>query len=546
MPASTEIDSRTANAACARTLAGRAELDITLDGLEPAQERGAADAVACQVRFELAETPRQQRPEGAAGVWFDLLAAARSEALGADWLPGIATNLAAYHATCQPMRAFAYTAFRGNLADSCPPAFRQALANLATLLSDPDSFALAARRLSLEMAGTDADIVSSVPSDGEYADQVTQEAGDNGELSEEGTLQQSTEGMPGVPPPPLPEALGRDYRAWTNRYDRVVQARHLASIGQLDQLRTRLDNELLPYRHLVARMAHQLQRLLLARQRRYWSFDQEDGQLDSSRLARLIAAPARAQVFRVEQESAFPRTCVTLLLDNSGSMRGHPVTVAALTADILACALERCGIPVEVLGFTTLGWQDNPAAKDWEKAGRPTNPGRLNPLRHIVYKDMDTPWRRARRDIGLLLQDGLLKENIDGEAVAWAAQRLLRRPEARRLLIVVSDGAPMDKATVAANPRGYLDRHLYEVIAWLEKNTNIELRAIGIGHQVSRYYRHAIQLRRVDDLGTALMRGMGGWLGSQSEGYRKRAVNVGHASGHPGISLGTAVARGKI
>jgi len=260
-------------------------------------------------------------------------------------------------------------------------------------------------------------------------------------------------------------------------------------------------------------MAHQLQRLLLARQCRYWSQDHDDGHLDPSRLAPLIAAPTRAQVFRIEEESSFPRTCVTLLLDNSGSMRGHPITVAALTADILARALERCGIPVEILGYTTANWQDNAAAKAWEQEGHVADPGRLNALRHIIYKAMDTPWRRARRDLGLLLQDGLLKENIDGEAVAWAAQRLLRRPETRRLLIVVSDGAPMDKATHAANPRGYLDRHLHEVIAWLEKNTDIELRAIGIGHQVGRYYRHAIQLRNVDELGTVLVQRLGDWLG---------------------------------
>ena len=519
MPASIKIDPRPVNAACARSIAGRVDLDVRVDGIPANQMRGATDAAACHVRYDLADIARRHRPDGAAGIWFDLLVETRSEALGAAWLPGVSANLTAYRAAGEPMRAWAFAAFRGNATLAHPPQLREALINLATLLSYPEAFALAARRLCLELTETGGPILRQSADDTSRTNLDNQETDNNGEIADKNQSQPSTigdasdDGLPGAQPPPLPDVLCQNYRVWTTRYDRVVHVRQLASAIQLDQLRARLDNELVPYRRLVTRMAHQLQRLLLARQRRHWSQDQDDGQLDPSRLARFIADPAHAQVFRVEEESPFPRTCVTLLLDNSGSMRGHPIMVTALTVDILARALERCGIPVEILGYTTADWQDNAVAKDWQQRGRSDNPGRLNALRHIVYKAMDTPWRRARRDLGLLLQDGLLKENIDGEAVAWAAQRVLRRPEARRLLIVVSDGAPMDKATHAANPRGYLDGHLHEVIAWLEKNTNIELRAIGIGHQVSRYYRHAIQLSSVDELGAELAQRLGAWLG---------------------------------
>lgn len=522
MPTTTELDPRPANAACARTLADRADIDVALDSVPTDQMRGVADAIACHVRYDLADKAGRHRPSGAAGAWFDLFVETRSEALGAAWLPGIAANLSAYRVIGEQTRSWAYAAFQGHVANSCPEQLWQAFANLAALQGDPEAFAIASRRISLELAEVGEPAVRLASEETAIPSGDAQETGDNGESADEGQPQSSTteesseDGLPGTQPPPLPDALCRDYRVWTDRYDRVVQARQLAPVAELDRLRARLDTELLPYRQLVARMAHQMQRLILARQRRHWSLDQDDGQLDASRLARLIAAPGRAQIFRVEEESLFPKTCITLLLDNSGSMRGHPITVAALTADILARALERCGIPVEVLGYTTSDWLDNPAAQAWGRSGRPSSPGRLNALRHIVYKAMDTPWRRARRDMGLLLQDGLLKENIDGEALAWAAQRLMRRPETRRLLIVVSDGAPMDKATHSANPRGYLDRHLHEVIAWLEKRTDIELRAIGIGHQVGRYYRHAIQLRNVDELGTVLMKRLGKWLSGSS------------------------------
>jgi cobaltochelatase CobT len=325
-------------------------------------------------------------------------------------------------------------------------------------------------------------------------------------------VDQADDSAPGASLPPLPDALSEDYRVFEPRYDRVVQAAALAAPREREALRQRLDGELEPYRRLVARLAHRLQRRILARQRRDWSFDQEEGLLDPARLARLVANPAQDRVFQVEEESRFKATAVTLLLDNSGSMRGRPITLAAITADILARALEQCGIKTEVLGYTTATWDGGLAAQAWKEQGAPTAPGRLNILRHIVYKAMDVPWRRARQDLGVMLKDGLLKENIDGEALWWAHQRLAARPEPRRLLIVISDGAPMDRPTLGANGKAYLDRHLSRVASWIERLSPVGLHAIGIGHQVSRYYSKGLWLRSVEELGETLPAKLGEWL----------------------------------
>lgn len=522
-PSSTEDGRQALNAACARTLAGQPDLSL---GQADAKLRGGADAAACHVRYRLPEPARRRRAEGQGGGLFDALDQARAEALGARWLPGIAGNLAQRPGPMpnprQRLRAWAYAAFRGQPAPDCPDDVYDALSRLARHLDDPVEYGRRAGALCLVLAAhfpawTDAsDAGPSSPTEADLSGQDGDTVGE--EEHPDGTPQAADQGedqddsLPGVAPPPLPEALSQDYRVYDPGSDRVVQAHDLADAAELDRLRVRLDSELLPYRRLVSRLAQQLQRLLLARQRRHWSLDQEEGLLDASRLARLVADGNRAEIFRVEEEGAFRQTCVTLLLDNSGSMRGHPITVAALTADILARALERCGIKVEVLGYTTSDWDGGVPARHWDQAGSPPGPGRLNSVRHIVYKAMDTPWRRARRGLGLMLDDALLKENIDGEALWWACQRLAGRPEPRRLLIVISDGAPMDKATLTANPRGYLDQHLHQVIAWVEKNTDIELRAIGIGHQVGRYYRNSLSLRNVDELGTVLLERLGVWL----------------------------------
>jgi cobaltochelatase CobT len=301
------------------------------------------------------------------------------------------------------------------------------------------------------------------------------------------------------------QAVRSEYRAYTREFDQAVEADELAGSEELAELRRQLDGQLAPLQGLVARIANRLQRRLLVQQQRAWEFDQEEGLLDGARIARVVANPTHALSYKREKQAPFRDTVVTLLIDNSGSMRGRPITVAALSADILARTLERCGVKVEVLGFTTCAWKGGRAREKWQEAGEPADPGRLNELRHIVYKPADQPWRRARNRIGLMLKPGLLKENIDGEALIWAYRRLIRRPEARKILLVISDGAPVDDATLTANPAHYLDAHLREVIQWLERRTPVQLMAIGIGHDVTRYYRQALMLREPEELGGAML-----------------------------------------
>ncbi|MFQ5766205.1 MAG: cobaltochelatase subunit CobT, partial [Rhodospirillales bacterium] len=273
-------------------------------------------------------------------------------------------------------------------------------------------------------------------------------------------------------------------------------------------LRHQLDQQLSHLQGVVSRLANRLQRRLMAKQTRSWQFDLEEGLLDAGRLARVVVNPVHPLSFKQERDTEFRDTVVTLLIDNSGSMRGRPITVAALSADILARTLERCGVKVEILGFTTRSWKGGAARERWVNEGKPKNPGRLNDLRHIVYKSADAPWRRSRKNLGLMLREGLLKENIDGEALLWAHQRLLGRPEQRRILMVISDGAPVDDATLSANPGNYLERHLREVIHWIETRSDVELTAIGIGHDVTRYYRRAVTLIDAEELGGTMMRNL--------------------------------------
>jgi cobaltochelatase CobT len=257
---------------------------------------------------------------------------------------------------------------------------------------------------------------------------------------------------------------------------------------------------------VVAKLANRLQRKLMAQQTRSWDFDLEEGILDSGRLARIVANPTHSLSFKMEKETEFRDTVVTLLIDNSGSMRGRPITVAALSAEILARTLERCAVKVEVLGFTTVAWKGGQSREEWMRRGKVPNPGRLNDLRHIIYKGADSPWRRARRNMGLMLREGILKENIDGEALLWAHNRLLARPEQRRILMVISDGAPVDDSTLSVNSGNYLEKHLREVIAHIENRSAVELLAIGIGHDVRRYYRRAVTIMDAEELGGTVMR----------------------------------------
>jgi cobaltochelatase CobT len=301
---------------------------------------------------------------------------------------------------------------------------------------------------------------------------------------------------------------GNLYKAFTTTFDEVVDANTLCEDDELTRLRYQLDQQLSHLQGVVSRLANRLQRRLMALQTRSWNFDLEEGILDAGRLARVIANPIHSLSFKQETDTEFRDTVVTLLIDNSGSMRGRPITVAAISADILARTLERCGVKVEILGFTTRSWKGGQSREQWVNDEKPENPGRINDLRHIVYKSADTTWRRARRNLGMMLREGLLKENIDGEALLWAHQRLLARPEQRRILMVISDGAPVDDATLSANPGNYLERHLREVINFIETRSKVELTAIGIGHDVTRYYRRAVTLIDAEELGGTVMRNL--------------------------------------
>src|SRR5688572_30792131 len=300
------------------------------------------------------------------------------------------------------------------------------------------------------------------------------------------------------------EPRGPDYRPFTARFDETVAAEDLCEPEELDRLRGYLDKQLSHLQGVVSRLANRLQRRLMAQQNRAWEFDLEEGLLDPARLPRIIMDPLHALSFKREKETNFRDTVVTLLLDNSGSMRGRPITVAATCADILARTLERCGVKVEILGFTTRAWKGGQSREAWLAAGKPANPGRLNDLRHIIYKAADAPWRRARKNLGLMMREGLLKENIDGEALDWAHKRLLARSEQRKILMMISDGAPVDDSTLSVNPGNYLERHLRWVIEDIETRSPVELIAIGIGHDVTRYYRRAVTIVDAEELGGAM------------------------------------------
>ena len=295
------------------------------------------------------------------------------------------------------------------------------------------------------------------------------------------------------------------YRAFTLECDETVDASALCDPDELTRLRGLLDQQLAHLQSVIARLANRLQRRLMAKQTRAWEFDLEEGMLDAARLSRVITNPIYPLSYKREKETDFRDTVVTLLIDNSGSMRGRPITVAAMSADILARTLERCGVKVEILGFTTRAWKGGQSRERWIAAGKPAHPGRLNDLRHIIYKSADAPWRRARRSLGLMLREGILKENIDGEALLWAHNRLIARSEQRRILMVISDGAPVDDSTLSVNPGNYLERHLREVITEIEQTSPVELVAIGIGHDVTRYYRRAVTIVDAEQLGGTML-----------------------------------------
>ena len=339
--------------------------------------------------------------------------------------------------------------------------------------------------------------------DDEAQAEVSMDETADDEMAEEAEMQEAE--APPEPPAPAPASeADPDYRVYLSDHDEEIAAEDLAEPAELERLRAYLDQQLEPLKGAVNRLAHKLQRRLQAQQSRSWEFDREEGILDAGRLARVVANPTTPLSFKVEKDTEFRDTVVTLLLDNSGSMRGRPISIAAICADVLARTLERCDVKVEVLGFTTRAWKGGLAREKWLADGRPQTPGRLNDLRHIIYKSADAPMRRTRANLGLMMKEGLLKENIDGEALEWAHRRLVMRPEQRKILMVISDGAPVDDSTLSVNPANYLEKHLRDVIAMVERKKQVELLAIGIGHDVTRYYARAVTITDVEQLAGAM------------------------------------------
>lgn len=333
--------------------------------------------------------------------------------------------------------------------------------------------------------------------------QVTMDDMADEELGEEAEMPEGEAPLEPPAPQPISEA-DPEYRVYSTDHDEEISAEELAEPIELERLRAYLDQQLEPLKGAVSRLANKLQRRLQAQQNRSWEFDREEGILDAGRLARVVANPTTPLSFKVEKDMEFRDTVVTLLLDNSGSMRGRPISIAAICADVLARTLERCSVKVEILGFTTRAWKGGLAREDWLNAGREQQPGRLNDLRHIIYKHADAPWRRTRDNLGLMMKEGLLKENIDGEALEWAHRRMAARREARKILMVISDGAPVDDSTLSVNPANYLEKHLRDVIAMVERRRQVELLAIGIGHDVTRYYERAVTITDVEQLAGAM------------------------------------------
>ena len=306
------------------------------------------------------------------------------------------------------------------------------------------------------------------------------------------------------------EVGDKDYKIFTNKFDEIAKAENLETKEEVTKLRKSLDQQLINFQDLITKLANKLQRQLLAKQNRAWDFDLEEGLLDSSKLPRIILDPFNSLSFKKEKDLDFKDTVVTLLIDNSGSMRGRPITIAAICADILSRTLERCSVKVEILGFTTKNWKGGKSREEWNKNNKPKNPGRLNDLRHIIYKSADTQWRQSKKNLGLMLKEGLLKENIDGEAISWAFSRLKKRKEERKILMVISDGAPVDDSTLSVNSGDFLEKNLKKIVQFIENKSDIEILAIGIGHDVSRYYKKAIKITDVQELGDVMIEELSG------------------------------------
>ncbi|TAL29495.1 cobaltochelatase subunit CobT [Phenylobacterium sp.] len=543
---------------------------------DAARIRGLADQMALRIAHHDPAAHAKTRPQSGAGQpIYDALEQARIEAIGANAMGGVKSNLRAVmdHSWARrvyneveamanpPLAEVVSLMVRERLTGEPPPAMARALvdmfrgeieakagADLAKLegtVHDQKAFARIARAIirDLEM-GDDLSDAPEQPDDedggseegepetsdnddGDGESQSPQQSAmDDDETQSRESEDADSQMMPSEqdpdaddtdePPemgdgdtPARPDPSGDNravtYKVFTTAHDEVVAAEELCDPEELTRLRAYLDQQLASVSNVVSRLANRLQRKLLAQQNRSWSFDLEEGLLDTARLTRVITDPTASLAFKEEEDTEFRDTVVTILIDNSGSMRGRPIMVAAVCADILARTLERCSVKTEILGFTTRAWKGGTSREDWLKAGKPAQPGRLNDLRHIIYKAADAPWRRARRNLGLMMREGLLKENIDGEALIWAHHRLIGRPEQRRILLVISDGAPVDDSTLSVNSGHYLERHLREVITEIEAKSPVQLIAIGIGHDVTRYYKNAVTIVDVEQLAGAMV-----------------------------------------
>jgi len=555
--AGNDTDFVVSTAACARSLADDPQLafsDVQTDeSVARAAYRGRADSLALRRSFHDPDIHANKRPAAAlAGALYDLLERERFEALGANVYKGVRDNLDAraseLEGIAKELRHLSRSWFRGRESD----VDKKQLSNSGVLcveilpllvqqIKDQSAFAdisvaLVDRLLALDtsfdidpdvsdasgdaMDSDASDVQADQPIEEEYLadedeasstrvreDEVLPEAGMGDSVETDELPDDAQDEAPGSGSDPLLVQTGQSlaYKAYTTQFDEIVFAEDLASESQLDQWRQDLDEHLALQGRIVRRLATRLQRVLLARQRRQWQFDMPEGHLDTARLSRLVTDPLMPLSFKTDSESSFKDTTVTLMLDNSRSMLGRPIMMAAACADVLAQTLERCDVSVEILGFTTVELHGGQSTNAWESAGRPDAPGRLNDLRHIIYKSCDTSYRNARRNLGLMLDKDVLKQNIDGESLLWAYQRLLRRPEERRILMVISDGAPVDTSTLAANDGDFLVKHLDKVIHDIEAARNVELMAIGIGHDVSRFYTESMSVFDARQLGSAML-----------------------------------------
>jgi cobaltochelatase CobT len=563
----------------APSLAGnRAKLPQVANELKPADiaiVRGLSDSFALRIANHNDKVHARYQPQGKnARAVFEAVEQARIEALGANAMQGMKTNLAAMlddryrkkdvarytDRKDAPLDEAVALLVREKLTGEVPPEGARAmvdlwrpwiedkahdqLAHLTDSIHDQAAFARMSRDIiaALDMAeelGEDPD--QSDENDESEPEEDSGQREETPDSEEQESSQQSMEEMqdaegeseaaemdaqqmdvedqgedqdgeeeqdgeePWKPQLPFSSLSNEDfYKVFSNQFDEVISAEDLCDAEELNRLRNYLDKQLSSLQGVVARLANRLQRKLMAQQNRSWDFDLEEGVLDAARITRVIIDPMHPLSFKEEQDTEFRDTVVSLLLDNSGSMRGRPITVAATCADILARTLERCGVKVEILGFTTRAWKGGQAREKWLATNKPSNPGRLNDLRHIIYKSADTPWRRARKNLGLMMREGLLKENIDGEALIWAHNRLLARREQRRIMMVISDGAPVDDSTLSVNSGNYLEKHLRQVINDIEQRSPVELIAIGIGHDVTRYYKRAVTIVDAEELGGAM------------------------------------------